>query len=113
MKRMPSCCASRSDPDTNRRGGKKAETYRIKVTLVGITPAIWRPIHVEGSCTLVRLHRVLQAVVGWENYALYALRNRGKMYGPFDPDDDFELKLIDAKRTRVHALLPGVGSTSA
>jgi hypothetical protein len=38
-------------------------------------------------------------------------RIAGKTYGPPDPDGDGELKLIDAKRTRLHSVLPSVGTS--
>jgi hypothetical protein len=90
---------------------KNREIYQFKVTLIGITAPIWRRIFVLGDCTLAQLHRVLQVAMGWENYHLYLFRIGGKMYGPPDPDGDDELKLIDAKRTRLHSVLPSVGTT--
>lgn len=90
---------------------KNREIYQFKVTLIGIITPIWRRIFVPGDCTLAQLHRVLQVVMGWENYHLYLFRIGGKTYGPPDPDGDGELKLIDAKRTRLHSVLPSVGTT--
>jgi len=90
---------------------KNREIYQLKLTLVGISPQIWRRIHVAGDCTLAQPHRVLQVAMGWENYHLYMFRIGGKTYGPPDPDFDGGLKLIDAKRMRVRAALPGVGTT--
>lgn len=90
---------------------KNREIYQFKVTLTGITPPIWRRIHVWGDCKLARLHGILQATMGWENYHLYMFRIGGKTYGPPDLGDDGELKLIDAKRTHVRAVLPSVGIT--
>jgi Plasmid pRiA4b ORF-3-like protein len=90
---------------------KKQEIYQFKVTLVDTNPQIWRRIHVAGDCTLAQLHRVLQVAMGWENYHLFMFRIGGKTYGPPDPDFDGGPKLIDAKRMRVRAALPGVGTT--
>lgn len=87
------------------------EIYQFKVTLLGTTPPIWRRVGVAGDCTLAQLHRVLQVAMGWENYHLYMFRIGAKTYGPPDPDFDGGLKLIDAKRMRVRAALPGVGTT--
>jgi Plasmid pRiA4b ORF-3-like protein len=39
--------------------------YRLKITLVGIEPPVWRWVEVE-DCTLLRLHKVIQASMGWE-----------------------------------------------
>ena len=48
--------------------------YQFKVALIGITPPIWRRVQVTGNYTLAQLHRVLQVVMGWENYHLYMFR---------------------------------------
>ena len=91
--------------------GKNAEIYQFKVTLIGINPPIWRRIQVEGGCTLAQFHRVLQSAVGWENYHLYMFRIGSKEYGPRDPEHDGGWNPIDAKRTRLSAVLPSVGTT--
>lgn len=88
-----------------------AEIYQFKVTLMGITPPIWRSVHVDGDCTLAQLHHFLQVAMGWENSHLYMFRVGSKRYGPLDVDDDDELGLLDATRTRLAAALPGVGTT--
>jgi len=88
------------------------EIYQLKVTLVGISPQIWRRIQVAGDCTLAQLHRVLQVAMGWENYHLYMFRIGGKTYGPPDPDFDGGLKLIDAKRVGVRVALREWGPRS-
>lgn len=90
---------------------KTAEIYQFKVTLIGITPPIWRRVQVEGGCTLAQFHRVLQIAMGWENYHLYMFRVGNKTYGPRDPEDDGGWDPIDAKRTRLSAVLPSVGTT--
>ena len=87
------------------------EIYQFKVTLIGITPPIWRRMQVPGGFSLAQLHRALQVAMGWENYHLYMFRIGSKKYGPPDVDEDDDLGLIDAKRTRLHAVLPGVGAT--
>ena len=90
---------------------KSAEIYQFKVTLIGITPPIWRRVQVERGCTLAQFHRVLQIAMGWENYNLYMFRISNKTYGPRDPVDDGGWNPIDAKRTRLSAVLPCVGTT--
>jgi hypothetical protein len=85
--------------------------YQFKVALIGITPPIWRRVQVAGHYTLAQLHRVLQVVMGWENYHLYMFRIGSKKYGPPDPDGVDELGLVDAKRIRLAAVVPRVGTT--
>lgn len=87
---------------------KKRALYQFKITLRGIDPPIWRRIQVSEDATLAQLHRVLQMVMGWEDCHLHEFRIGRKTYGEPDPDD--ERKIIDDKRTRIHAVLQGVGT---
>ena len=97
--------------ETERGSRKNAEIYQFKVTLIGITPPIWRRVQVTGDHTLDQLHRVLQVVMGWENYHLYMFRIGSKQYGPPDPDGVDDLGLVDAKRIRLASVVPSVGTT--
>jgi hypothetical protein len=89
---------------------QSAAIYQFKVALIGITPPIWRRVHVSGGYSLAQFHRVLQVVMGWENYHLYMFRIGSKKYGPPDPDGVDELGLVDAKRIRLAAVVPSVGT---
>ena len=53
------------------RVARAAEIHQIKVTLRDSQPPIWRRIQVRSDTTLARFHRILQAVVGWEDAHLY------------------------------------------
>ncbi len=55
--------------------------YQIKVTLKGSRPPIWRRIQVTSDTTLVKLHRILQRVMGWEGSHLYQFVIGGTPYG--------------------------------
>jgi hypothetical protein len=61
--------------------------YKIKVSLKDIRPQIWRRIQVHGNTTLYELHRILQVVMGWEDYHLHEFKIDGESYGP--PQDEF------------------------
>lgn len=50
------------------------QDYRLKITLDGIDPPIWRRFQVPADTTLARLHDVIQTVMGWENDHLHAFR---------------------------------------
>lgn len=45
--------------------------YQLLISLNDITPSITRTITVPEKITLNKLHRVIQAVMGWKNYHLY------------------------------------------
>ena len=47
------------------------EIYRLKVTLDGMAPPIWRRIEVAGTTTLEELHFIIQDVMGWTNSHLH------------------------------------------
>lgn len=47
------------------------QIYQIKVTLRDSKPPIWRRILVPGNITLAKLHRILQAAMGWTDSHLH------------------------------------------
>ena len=65
---------------------KPTQIYQIKVTLDDTHPPIWRRILVPGNTTLLKLHDVLQIVMGWEDYHLHMFTIEGLIYG--DPADE-------------------------
>jgi hypothetical protein len=65
---------------------KLTQIYQIKVTLYDSHPPVWRRILVPGSTTLLRLHDILQIVMGWEDNHLHMFTIEGSIYG--DPADD-------------------------
>lgn len=87
------------------------EIYQLRVILPGIAPPIWRRVQVSGAYSLAQLHRVLQVVMGRENYHLYMFRIGRKKFGPPDPDGVDDLGMVDANGKRVSAVAPGVGTT--
>jgi hypothetical protein len=65
---------------------KSHPIYQIKVTLDDTHPPIWRRILVPGNTTLLKLHDILQIVMGWEDYHLHMFTIDESNYG--DPADD-------------------------
>jgi hypothetical protein len=77
--------------------------YRLKVTLRGIRPAIWRRIETSADTSLFDLHRTLQAAMGWTDSHLHQVSHRGTYYGP--PDREFDMPMVSERRTRLADLL--------
>jgi hypothetical protein len=78
--------------------------YRLKVTLVGTQPPIWRRVLVDGASTLDHVHEVIQAAFGWWNYHLHEFRVGGIEYGVPDPDEDWGDPPQDERRARLDAV---------
>jgi hypothetical protein len=87
---------------------KTRQLHQFKVILRGISPQIWRRIQVWEDYTLDQLHRVLQVVMGWENYHLYEFRIACAKYR--DPHPENEPEILNAKKTRLRNVLPVVGT---
>src|SRR6202034_4145249 len=63
------------------------EIYRIKVTLLGTRPPIWRRLLVPADLTLEQLHDVLQLAMGWEDWHLHVFRIGEKRFGKPNPEE--------------------------
>lgn len=85
------------------------QIYQIKVTLDDTHPPIWRRILVPGNTTLLKLHDILQIVMGWEDYHLHMFTIEGLIYG--DPaDDEFgELGTMNEANYKLSEVIYGEG----
>ena len=45
--------------------------YRLKITLAGSRPPIWRRVEVDGNISLGELHQVIQIAMGWTDSHLH------------------------------------------
>ncbi len=77
--------------------------YRLKVTLRGSRPPIWRRIEVRSDITLFQLHDVIQLAMGWTNSHLHQFRRGSTYYGPANPDLDMPQQ--NEKRVRLNGVL--------
>ena len=82
--------------------------YQLKVTLDGIRPLIWRRIQVRGDITLFKLHKILQVVMGWDDYHLHKFVIEDEDYSVICREanmlgDDF----TDEKKVRLNRVIPG------
>jgi hypothetical protein len=88
---------------------KPAQIYQIKVTLKDTHPPIWRRILVPSNITLLKLHDILQIVMGWADYHLHMYTIDGLIYG--DPaDDEFgDFGTIDEAKIQLGQVISGEG----
>ncbi len=97
---MPSMASQRS-PGTP----STPAAHRIKVTLAGSRPPIWRRLEVPSAITLASLHRVLQTAFGWEDYHMWVFENAMGRYGVADR----ELRIANAATKRLDHVTPAPG----
>ncbi len=73
--------------------------FQVRITLTGVgDPLVWREVLIPAAYPLSRVHRVVQAAMGWEDCHPHAFRIGKTTYGP-DPDD--ELGWADETTTRL------------
>ncbi len=56
-------------------------SYEIKISLLGVTPPVWRLISVPRDISLAKLHVVIQIAMGWEDEHLHQFEIGKKRYG--------------------------------
>ena len=81
--------------------------FQLKLTLLGVTPPIWRRLMVSADFTLARLHTVLQLSMDWKDSHLHEFRIDRKSYGRPDRDEeaaDFR-ELLDERKVRLSSVL--------
>jgi hypothetical protein len=93
-----------------RRQPKDGVLIQLKISLLDITPTIWRRIQVK-DCTLDDLHEHIQTAMGWTNSHLHQFEIKGRRYGNPDVlDDGFEdFECIDSTEAMVSHVLPKSG----
>jgi hypothetical protein len=69
---------------------------QLRVALAEVDPVVWRRLLVPGSVRLDKLHRILQAAMGWEDYHLHCFDIGGSRFGmQFDEFPEGELNEKD------------------
>jgi hypothetical protein len=60
---------------------------QVKISLLGSSkPPVWRRLLVPADIRLDRLHGVIQAAMGWEDYHMHAFSDGSCEYGLADPE---------------------------
>jgi Plasmid pRiA4b ORF-3-like protein len=79
---------------------------RIRITLRDVgDPPVWRQVLIPAAYTLARVHRVIQAAMGWEDCHVHSFQIGKTSYGT-DPDgelgfkDETKTRLADVARVR-------------
>lgn len=91
-------------------GATGAVVYQLKITIRDINPPIWRRLLVPQGITFSKLHRIIQAAFGWQNYHLYRFDFGDTVVT--EPDPDYapgelysKARELNSKRTKIDGLL--------
>ena len=80
---------------------------QLRITLADVAdPPVWRRVLIPSAYPLDRVHRVIQATMGWQDYHLHAFRIGDETYAAPDPDD--EMGYLDETKFRFGDLVAGV-----
>lgn len=90
-------------------GNSMHQIIQLKITLEHTQPAIWRRILVKNNITMLELHHINQAAMGWENCHLFEFNANGYKIGL--PDKEFGPDVIEAVRVKLNDLLSEKGDT--
>ncbi|MBB5695922.1 plasmid pRiA4b ORF-3 family protein [Muricoccus pecuniae] len=81
-----------------------ATAVRLRITLKGSKPAIWREVLVPTSMTMQTLHQTIQAAMGWWDAHLFEFDVGDERIGMPDPDWD-AAGVTPARRVKLASLL--------
>ena len=73
--------------------------HRVKVSLYGAKPPVWRRLEIPSAMPLNLVHAVLQVAFGWHDYHLHAFETVCGQFGSPDHDDDWAERQDEATAT--------------
>lgn len=74
--------------------------YQLRIRLTDLQPPIWRRVEVE-DCTLLKLHKIIQVSMGWENVRVWQFEIDGEEYGDDVMDEVFEEEFNSARKCKL------------
>src|SRR6267143_112899 len=77
--------------------------YRLKVTLAGVQPPVWRRLRVPSHINLKRLHQILQVAFRWTDSHLHQFEVAGQTYGT--PHSEYPNTTRNEARVRLNEVL--------
>ena len=83
---------------------RTVEAVELTVRLRDVEPPVWRRVHVPAATSLLALHGLLQAAMGWQDRHLHLFEIDGVLYGDVE---DFPGDLGDETRTAIGDLREG------
>lgn len=88
--------------------GAAVRQYYLKVTLLHVSPPVWRRFRVPGDFTLAQLHEILQILMDWQNMHLHDFLIGDRYFGRVTEDED-EDYLTDERTQRLDQLVKRAG----
>jgi len=73
--------------------------HRVKVSLYGAKPPVWRRLEIPSAMPLSRVHAVLQIAFDWHDYHLHGFETVCGEFGSPDQDDDWAERQDEAIAT--------------
>jgi hypothetical protein len=73
--------------------------HRVKASLYGAKPPVWRRLEIPSVMTLDLVHMVMQAAFGWGGYHLHAFETVCGEFGAPDAGDDWSERKDEATAT--------------
>lgn len=78
------------EPPKRGRRSKSLKMYRLKITLKGSKPPIWRRVDVPSDLPLDWLHAVIQIAMGWTDSHLHEFVIGGERFSAHHPDHEMD-----------------------
>jgi hypothetical protein len=73
--------------------------HRVKVSLYGAKPPVWRRLEIPSAMPLDLVHVVLQIAFDWDDYHLHAFETACGEFGPPEQEDGWTERLDEATAT--------------